>query len=65
MKFVSGAMHTLLSILQTATNDLLSICKLIKDNKQIFEHVLENNKKKTYHDIYREACKIANEYFVT
>ena len=64
MKFVPGSKLTLSSTLQTVTNDLSSACKLIKDNKRVFDHVLEDNEKKTYHDIYREACKIANENFV-
>ena len=30
----------------------------------MFEYMLEDNEKKTYHDVYREACEISDENFV-
>ena len=51
-------MLTLSSTLQAVTNDLAFICELIKNNRQMFEYVLEDNEKKTYHAFTEKLAKL-------
>ena len=64
IKFVSGSMVTLSEKLQKKTSDLLSVCEMIQDLKRMFNYVLADNEKNTFNDIFRQACKIADENFI-